>query len=88
MKCFSLLPHARPGDAQKGTSLGLGGGGNPFFVSYHVGKMSKFVNVCLKCPIFNHLLDTGPGDALKNASPGLGGGANPFFLCRIMLAKR
>ena len=32
MKCFSLPPHAGPGDAPKGASPGLGGGADPFFL--------------------------------------------------------
>ena len=35
MKCFSLPPHARPGDALKGASPGLGGGADSFFL-YHI----------------------------------------------------
>ena len=31
-KCVSLLPDARPGDALKGASPGLGGGADPFFL--------------------------------------------------------
>ena len=32
MKCLSLLLHARLGDAPKGTSPGLGGGAESFFL--------------------------------------------------------
>ena len=32
MKCFSLPPHAGPGDMPKGASPGLGGGADPFFL--------------------------------------------------------
>ena len=32
MKCFSLPPHAGPGDAPKGASPGLGGGADSFFL--------------------------------------------------------
>ena len=32
MKCFSLPPHAGPGDAPKGASPGLSGGANSFFL--------------------------------------------------------
>ena len=31
-KCFSLPPHAGPGDAPKGALLGLGGGADAFFL--------------------------------------------------------
>ena len=31
MKCFSLPPHAGPGDAPKGASPGLGGGADSLF---------------------------------------------------------
>ena len=52
---FSLPPHAGPGDAPKGASLGLGGRANPFFVLYHIGKMLESMKICLKCPVFNAL---------------------------------
>ena len=41
---FSLSSHVGPGDVPM-----------PFLVSYRVGKMLKFVKVCLKFPIFNAL---------------------------------
>ena len=49
------LLHVGPGDALKGTSPGLGGGANAFFVLCRVGKMLKPVKVCLKCLVFNAL---------------------------------
>ena len=48
--------HTEPGDAPKGTSPGHGGGATAIFlVSFCVGKMLLFVNVCLKSPVFNAL---------------------------------
>ena len=44
MKCFSLPPHAGPGDAPKGASPGLGRGAKPFFfvvLCWHYVKMCE-----------------------------------------------
>ena len=44
MKCFSLPPHAGPGDAPKDASPGLGGGADPFFsvvLCWHYVKMCE-----------------------------------------------
>ena len=90
MKCFSLPPHAGPGDALKGASLGLGGNAEPFFFVVLCWQNDKFCECLLGMPSFqcirggqcaapNGLPDAGPGGAPKGASPGLGGGAESFF---------
>ena len=53
MKCFSLPPHAGPGDAPKGASPGLGGGADSIFsLSYCVGTTLKFCECLLAMPSF------------------------------------
>ena len=51
----NALPDAGLGGAPKGTSPGLGGGADSFFLfrAHYVGKTLKSVNVCLQCPVFN-----------------------------------
>ena len=55
MKCFSLPPHARLGDALKGASPGLGGGGNPCFCIVSCWQNVKICEGLLEMPSFQSL---------------------------------
>ena len=52
MKCFSLPPHAGPGDAPKGASPGLGRGADPFFCVVLCWQNVKICECLLATPSF------------------------------------
>ena len=53
MKCFSLPPHAGPGDAPKGASPGLCGGAESFFSVVLCWQNVKICECLLVTPVFN-----------------------------------